>query len=104
MSTEPFDELGGIGGAMDLVADAKQIWVAMEHTTRDGAPRLLERCTLPLTSPRGVTLVVTDLAVLAIRDGRFVIEEVAPGYTAKEIVALTGGPVEVSPDVRPIAL
>ncbi|MEZ4503677.1 MAG: 3-oxoacid CoA-transferase [Dehalococcoidia bacterium] len=104
MSTTPFDELGGIGGAMDLVADAKQIWIAMEHTTRDGSPRLLERCTLPVTSPRGVTTVVTDLAVLAIRDGRFVIEELAPGYTAEEVVALTGGPVEVSPNVRTIAL
>ncbi len=103
-NNEPFDELGGIGGAMDLVAGVREIWIAMEHTTREGAPRLLERCTLPVTSPRGVTLVVTDLAVIAVRDGRFILEETAPGYEPEEIASLTGAPLEVSPDVRPIAL
>ncbi|MEX2446454.1 MAG: 3-oxoacid CoA-transferase [Dehalococcoidia bacterium] len=101
LSDAPYDHLGGIGGAMDLVASAKQIWLAMEHTTRDGAPRLLERCALPLTSPRGVTLVVTDLGVIAVRDGRFVLEEHAPGYTLEEIAALTGAPLEAAPDLRP---
>ncbi|MQA01165.1 MAG: 3-oxoacid CoA-transferase subunit A [Dehalococcoidia bacterium] len=104
LSNEPFDHLGGIGGAMDLVASAKQVWLAMEHTTRDGAPRLLERCTLPLTAARGVTLIVTDLGVVAVRDGRFVLEEHAPGYDPQEIAALTGAPLEVSPDLRPVAL
>ena len=104
VSNAPFDELGGIGGAMDLVADARQIWLAMEHTTRDGAPRLLERCTLPVTSPRGVTLIVTDLAVIAVRDGRFILEEFVPGYTPEEIAALTGAPLEISPTVHAIAL
>jgi 3-oxoacid CoA-transferase len=103
-TTEPWDQLGGIGGAMDLVASAKQIWIGMEHTTRDGRPRLLEHCTLPVTSPRGVTLVATDLAVIAVRDGRFTLEEHAPGYTVEEIRALTGAPLDVSPDLRPIEL
>jgi len=96
----PFDHLGGIGGAMDLAACAQQIWIAMEHTTRDGRPRLLERCTLPVTAPSGATLVVTDIAVVAIQGGRFVLEEHAPGWTADEIQALTGAPLAVSPDLR----
>ena len=104
LNNEPFDNLGGIGGAMDLVASAKEIWLAMEHTTRDGQSRLLERCELPVTSPRGVTLVVTDLAVVSVRDGRFVLEELAPGYTVDEVLALTAGPIEVSADVREVKL
>lgn len=103
-STEPWDQLGGIGGAMDLTAGVREIWLAMEHTTREGAPRLLERCTLPVTSTRNVTLVVTDLAVIAVRDGRFILEETAPGYEPEEIASLTGAPLEVSPNLRPIAL
>jgi 3-oxoadipate CoA-transferase, beta subunit len=103
-STEPFDQLGGIGGAMDLAARAKQVWVAMDHTTHDGSPRLLEHCTLPVTASRGVTLVVTDVAVVAVRDGRFVLEEHAPGFTAVEIQAMTGAPLEVSPNLRPIEI
>jgi 3-oxoacid CoA-transferase B subunit len=102
LSTAPFDNLGGIGGAMDLVASAKEIWVAMEHTTRDGQPRLLEKCTLPVTSPRNVTMIFTDIAVIAVRDGRFVLEQHAPGYTVEEIAALTGAPLSVSPDLRAI--
>ena len=103
-SLEPFDQLGGIGGAMDLAARAQQIWIAMEHTTRDGAPRLLERCTLPVTGPRGVTLVVTDVAVVAVRGGRFVLEEHLAGVTVAEIQAITGAPLDVSPTLRPIEL
>ena len=102
LSTEPFDHLGGIGGAMDLVARAKQVWLAMEHTTRDGQPRLLERCTLPLTGATGVTLIVTDLGVISVRDGRFVLEEHAPGYTAEEIAAVTGAELVIDPGLRPV--
>ncbi len=101
---EPPNGLGGIGGAMDLAACAKQIYVAMQHTTRDGEPRLVERCALPLTAPRGVTLVVTDLAVVRVTDGHFLLEQVAPGYTPEEIEALTGGPLVVSPDIKEMAI
>ncbi|MGE3960499.1 MAG: 3-oxoacid CoA-transferase [Dehalococcoidia bacterium] len=104
LSTEPFDHLGGIGGAMDLVARAKQVWLAMEHTTRDGGPRLLDRCTLPLTGRGCVTLIVTDLGVIAVRDGRFVLEEHAPGYTFEEIAALTGGRLDRAPALRPVGI
>jgi 3-oxoacid CoA-transferase B subunit len=104
LSNGPFDNLGGIGGAMDLVAGAKEIWLAMQHTTRDGQPRLLEKCTLPVTSPRNVTRVFTDVAVIAVQDGRFVLEEYAPGSAAEEIAQLTGAPLSVSPDLREIDL
>lgn len=102
LSTEPFDHMGGIGGAMDLVARAKQVWLAMEHTTREGESRLLEACTLPLTGKGCVTLIVTDLGVIAVRGGRFILEEHAPGHTFEEIAALTAGPIEASPDLRPV--
>ena len=90
---------------MDLAACAKQVFIAMEHTTADGRPRLVEHCSLPVTAARGVTLVVTDLAVIAVRDGHFVLLEHAPGYSVEEeIQALTGAPLSVNPDLRPIPL
>ena len=104
LSKGPFDNLGGIGGAMDLVASAKEIWLAMQHTTRDGQPRLIEKCTLPVTSPRNVTRVFTDVAVIAVKDGQFVLEEYAPGFSVEEIAEMTGAPLAVSPDLREIDL
>ena len=96
--------LGGIGGAMDLAACAQQVYLAMEHQTRDGQPRLLEKCNLPVTAPSGVTLVVTNIAVVAVRDGKFILEQHAPGYTAEEIQAVTGAKLEISPDFRRVSV
>ena len=80
----PFMNLGGIGGAMDLAACSQQLFIAMEHVTKEAAPRLLERCTLPLTAPAGaVTLVVTSLGVFGFRDGQFELRQYAPGYTRR---------------------
>jgi acyl CoA:acetate/3-ketoacid CoA transferase beta subunit len=76
----------------------------MQHTTRDGQPRLIEKCNLPVTSPRNVTRVFTDVAVIAVKDGQFVLEEYAPGLTVEEIQEMTGAPLAVSPDVREIDL
>ncbi len=104
ITNEPWNNLGGIGGAMDLASSAKQIYLAMDHTTRDGEPRLLEKCSLPVTAPFGVTLVVTNIAVIAVRNGNFILEQHAPGYTAEEIQAVTGAPLEVSPDFRRVAV
>ena len=97
-----WDNLGGIGGAMDLAACAQQVWIMMEHTTRENGPRLLEHCTLPVTAPAGVTMVFTDLGVFSVKDGRFTLEEHAPGWTVEEIRALTGAPLEVSPTVTEV--
>jgi 3-oxoacid CoA-transferase B subunit len=97
-------DLGGMGGAMDLAACAKRVFITMEHLTRDGQPRLVERCSLPITAPRGVKLVVTDIAVISLDDQGFVLEEYAPGWTPGAIQERTGAPLRVSESLRPIAV
>lgn len=101
-SMDPWDNLGGIGGAMDLAVSSKHVWIAMEHTTRDGKPRLLEQCILPVTAVGVVDTVFTDLGVFSVQNGRFVLEEHAPGWTVEEIRALTGAPLEISPTLREV--
>jgi 3-oxoacid CoA-transferase len=91
---------GGIGGAMDLVAGAAELIVVMEHTDSRGRPKLVGECTYPLTGRACVDVVVTDLALLRRRDGRFTIEEVAPGFTAGEVADLTEMAVDIATDVR----
>ncbi|MEI2750480.1 MAG: CoA transferase subunit B [Ferruginibacter sp.] len=89
----------GMGGAMDLVASAKNIIVAMMHTNPKGESKLLPSCSLPLTGVRCVKKIVSDLAVLEIRDGSFVLLERAPGVSVDEIKAKTAGKLIVEGDV-----
>ena len=89
----------GMGGAMDLVASAENIIVAMMHTNRAGQSKLLKACSLPLTGVGCVKRVVTNLAVLDIREGAFYLVERAPGVTVEEIVAATAGTLVVPDDV-----
>jgi 3-oxoacid CoA-transferase len=92
--------LGGIGGAMDLVAGKRTLVIMMEHRDSKDRPKLVRRCTMPLTGPACVDVVVTDLAILRRRDGVFVIEAVAEGFTPAEVVALTDMDVRVPPALR----
>ncbi len=84
---------GGIGGAMDLAASARRVFLMMEHRTRDGSPRLLPRCTLPITARGVVTLVATDLGLFAPTGEGFAVRDLAPGVTLEEVRAATACPV-----------
>lgn len=84
---------GGIGGAMDLAASAKRVFLMLEHRTRDGSPRLLARCTLPITARGVVTLVATDLGLFAPAGEGFALRDLAPGVTLEEVRAATACPV-----------
>jgi 3-oxoacid CoA-transferase subunit B len=92
----------GMGGAMDLVASAKNIIVAMQHTARDGSSKLLKECTLPITGVHCVKKIVTDLAVLEVVEGGFKLLERAPGITVDQIKAATAGNLVVEGDVPEI--
>ncbi|HZM48761.1 MAG TPA: 3-oxoacid CoA-transferase [Burkholderiales bacterium] len=91
---------GGIGGAMDLLSGKGDLIIVMEHTDSKGRPKLRKKCTYPLTGQGCVSYVVTDLAVLRWDKTRFVIDAVAPGFTAQEVIALTEMDVVAAPHVR----
>lgn len=93
-STGDPEAVPGIGGAMDLVAGARRVIVTMEHTTRDGRPKLLERCVFPLTGCGVVTSVYTDLVAIDVQPGRgFVVRGIAEGASREAVQAVTGAPL-----------
>ena len=95
---------GSIGGAMDLAVGARRLIVAMEHTTKDGRPRIVRECSYPLTAPRCVDLIVTDLAVVEVGPAGLTLREVAPGWAPGEVVTVTDAPLAVPDDVREMEL
>ena len=95
---------GGIGGAMDLAACAKRVFIAMEHTTREGGLKLLRRCNLPITAPGVVKLLATDLGLFEVTPDGFVLKEHAPGWNPEEIQELTEATLIIPPDLKEFRL
>jgi 3-oxoacid CoA-transferase subunit B len=90
----------GMGGAMDLVASARRVVVAMEHTTREGQPKILKKCTLPLTGARVVDTIVTEMAYIRVTPTGLVVDEIAPGLTFEEVQRATEAPLIASPNLK----
>ncbi len=90
----------GMGGAMDLVAGARRVIIAMEHTTKDGQPKILKKCRLPLTGVKVVNTIVTEMAYMTVTPEGLLLEEVAPGLTAEEVQGATEARLIVSPKLK----
>jgi 3-oxoacid CoA-transferase subunit B len=90
----------GMGGAMDLVAGARRVIIAMEHTTKEGAPKILKKCTLPLTGMKVVDTIVTEMALINVTPKGLVLEEVAPGVNAEDVQKATEARLTISSDLK----
>ncbi len=100
----PGKMLKGMGGAMDLVAGAKRVIIAMEHGTKEGKPKILKQCSLPLTGVAVVNLIITELAVIEVTAGGLLLREVAPGWQPADVQKLTEPQLRIAPDLQTIAI
>jgi 3-oxoacid CoA-transferase subunit B len=90
----------GMGGAMDLVAGARRVIIAMEHATKDGQPKILKKCTLPLTGVKVVETIVTEMAYIRVTPEGLLLEEIAPSLTAEDVQKATEAKLRVSPELK----
>jgi 3-oxoacid CoA-transferase subunit B len=94
----------GMGGGMDLATGSKQLMVMMLHTTKEGGPRIVRQCTFPLTAKKCVNKIFTDIAVIDVTKQGLVLREIAPGWTAEEVQALTEPKLIIAEDLKEIEL
>lgn len=100
----PSRGVGNIGGGMDLAFNAKRVICATEHTTKDGKSKIVKQCSVPLTAPECVDLIVTDVAVIEVTKEGLVLKEIAPGWIPEELQAITEPKLMVAPDLKEIEL
>jgi acetate CoA/acetoacetate CoA-transferase beta subunit len=100
----PGKQIGSLGGGQDLAFCAKKVIALTTHTTKEGEPKIVRECTQPLTAPRCVDQIITDIAVMEVTAEGLVLREVVPGWTAEEVQALTEARLIVPPDLKEMTL
>jgi len=103
-STADPNQIPGVGGAMDLAAGASQVWVLMEHCQKDGSPRIMNRCTYPLTGLACVTRIYTNFARIAVTENGLIVERIIPGMSLKQLQEKTEATLTMSNDCKPYQL